>query len=358
MENDYDCFQVSVGPELLNESFDVMTETREFEIISMFEDPEFWIEPGSAEGIASGTCLFNIEGMQASLSVDIVLEDGRKVTAVGSCAIAPEPEMTEFIALNGVKKPVGTAFYELGDETVRLYFTPGEVESFDELPTTDYHLMLEIDPVLLDGTEHDIAAVQNEYFMIEYLNYLQESEITIGTGELDGASGTFSVRQDEEFEEAFTVEVHIAFGDGTKLDLKFDDVCIPAEEETLPNEYVFNGNANPINSVVVDTSNPDTYDIWFCGLRGITTIEEMQDYSPVVISCPSVCFDGRTAQFSDFPDDIAMYYGPFTYNAASGNTGTVTPLLGESELTLDFEALDAGGQTLLSGHYAGPVTIK
>lgn len=353
MDNDYDCFQVTLAPELLNTSFDVITEVGDFEIISMFQDSEVMIESGSAEGVESGTCLFSIEGTTATISVNLVLEDGSTLSAEGSCEVEPEQEPTEYIAVNGTKKAVGAAFIELGLNSYILYFTPDQIDYFSQLPETEYAFALEFGFDLADGIRRDITALTNEPFSFEYTNFAEETDARIATGELNGATGTLSVKQNDEQEEIFTIELHLVLTDGTKFDLKFDDACVPFDEEEAANEYIFNGNANPINSVIVDQSNADLYDIWLCGARGITTIDEMQQFSAIKISCPAICFDGRTALFSDFPDTVKVEFGPFTFNGAAGNMGSVTALLDGTNLTLDFKAEDT-----LSGHYVGSVLIK
>lgn len=351
--NDYDYFQVIVTPALLNKSFDVMTETEEFTIISLFDDPEFTIAPEVNDGITAGTCQYTIEDSKATLIVDITLEDGRQMSVRASCEVTPEPEMSEYISINDLKKPVRAAFYEIDpDGSVALFFSPGEIETFDELETTIYYISLMLDGALLDGTQRDIASL-SEDFALFYVDNASGDMKAVETGNLEGATGTFSVKQDSEFEEIFTIELHFVLGDGTKIDLKYDDECLTTEAaEEKANEYIFNDNHIPINSVIVDKRNVEVYDIWLSGRFDITTIEEMQDYGPVQISCPAECFNGSAAGFSVYPDQLAIIFGPTVYNFANGNTGTVTPLLIDSELTLDFTTYGE-----LSGHYKGPVTI-
>lgn len=223
-ETDGDYVQVMVSPALLNQSFYVMTEQQDFTIISRLEDLEFTIAPKVTGNVKAGECRYDIDGEKAALTMDITLENGRRMTVHATGEATQETDLNEYIAANGIQTHTGTAFIESFPESARLYFTPDRIPVSDELWKTNYFVMFQFVHSLADGSVRDVTALEyDELFFLEYWDNRHGIHKKITTDGLDGATGTLCVKQHAESDDSYNVELHFRFGDGTRVDLKFNN---------------------------------------------------------------------------------------------------------------------------------------
>lgn len=352
-ENDCDYFRISVAPLLLKKRFDIRQENAKFGIRCKLGATELEIGNYATRGVRSGTCLFDIEGTRTKITVNLLLEDGRKLFAEGTCLNAPEPAPADYMAVYDHKVPVGTVFYEVFDDAIRWSFLPNRIDFFWETLWTDYQFDFTCSTSLADGKEYDMKEIDEDRLWNGdrfFFTYVANDGISnIGPGEEDGTSGTFRVKWDSGSENAATVEFHFVANDGKKFDLNFDGSCIPVDDCNRADEYIYDGQSFPIRSVIVDKSNDEIYAVWLSRTEGITDLEQMRKCDPVVVSVPALFCNGMAHTFSDHPG-YAIVVGPQNFGPELGASGRVKAMLTEHDLTLDFKA-----GNLLRGHYSGPV---
>lgn len=356
-ENNYDYFQLSVTPPLLNKKFDIMHETEMFTIFCKLGDTELNIGNNAIKGVKSGTCYFDNEGSRTKVSVNLVLDDGRKLFAEGSCVPEPEPEPDHYMAVYDHKVPVATVFYKIFQDAIQWSFLPNRIDFFWETIWTDYQFDFKCSRSLADGKEYDMKEIDEDRlwngdnFTFIYVDRKSGDGILSISPEKgqDETNGTFRVKWDSRSENAAAVEFHFVRDNGEKFDLNFDGICIPADDGNQSDEYLYDSHTFPISSVIVDISDAEIYDIWLCSTGGITDLEEMRKYNPVIVSVPVVFCNGMEHTFSDHTG-YSIVVGTNSYGHETGFSGRVKASLAENDLILDFKVGDR-----LKGHYAGPV---
>lgn len=351
-DEEVEYLQLIVLPSLLNTAFDPTTEQTTFSIISTLEGAAFEAAPGAAEALDEGVCTFNLDGQEADILLHLAFADGTTLAAraAGTMA-APMPGQENYITRDGVKKPLRAAFFDQEDDTVMLWFTPGDIEWFEEITVTSYFATLLFSMDALDGETIELGASSRTFQIFLTDNNTEETKI-ISSDDLGGATGSFRIGWDEDTETVFDVDLNVVFGDGTTLEIDFDGECKwMGEEPVYPNEFTYDGETKEIRSAIVDKRSNPIWDIWITDAEGITTVEEMKQHSPVHISCPGDAFYGEPVGFSTY-DELYFEYAGNKWSGPNGNVGTLSAYVYNGELELDFTNYEG-----LKGHYAGRATV-
>ena len=344
--------QLIVLPSLLNEPFDPLTEQTTFSIISTLDGASFEVGAGSVEALARGNCTFNLHEQLADILLHLTLADGTTLSARAAGSMnAPMPASENYITRDGVKKPLRAAFFDQEDDMVMLWFTPGDIEWFEDISITSYFATMFFSMDALEGDTIELGSSDQTFQIFLTDNSTEETKV-ISSDDLAGATGYFRIGWDEDQETIFDVDLNVVFGDGTTLEIDFNGECKwMGEEPVYPNEFTYGGETKEIRSAIVDKRNNPIWDIWVTDAEGVTTVEEMMQHAPVHIGCPSEAFYGEPVGFSSY-DGIYFEYDGKKWNGANGNIGTLSAYVYNGELELDFTNYEG-----LKGHYKGKATV-
>lgn len=271
------------------------------------------------------------------------------------------PDMGNTISVNGTVDPVRKAFYldDAENGYVSLYLTSGDVYDLDDMlenAVNYFCVMLSEDD--LTGEEIDIATTDKFFYVL-----LQDNITTTTSyatlGDSEGAAGTVSVSRSASDPTGFTANVAVTFADGNEVVASFEGQAVSGEsvdEPEQPNEFTHDGMTEPIQSALVDTSDPDIWHIWMSTFGGLESVSEYEDpyYEAVHITAPAEAFNAGPAGFSTYKGILKFEYAGNTWEWKDDGsvTGTLEAWLEDGQLTVDFT--DYNG---FEGHYSGPATV-
>lgn len=352
VDNNGEYVQVLVIPSLYNVEFDAKTETAAFTIISTYEAAPLFegAGAGATDAIESAKCRFDFDGENAELFLDMKLADGNTVAARCTGTYAGEKPQENVIAINGETKVLRASFYSVEDGLGYFYFTPGDIDYFEEIEMATYYVAIMMDESLLEnGTTVDVNTT-TEYFDIFLVDNITGDMLEVSTDSHDGAEGTFSISR-LQGEASFKASMSLKFNADTQVELSFEGECTDmyaAPEE--PNEITYDGTSTAIASVVVDMTS-DMRTIWLSTTAGIETVAAMQNADPLKITAPAEAFTGEPVGFSTYKSIIFEYKGS-TWNYDNGSLGTLTVSLEGTTLNLDIT-----NYVGLKAHYSGEAVV-
>ena len=293
---------------------------------------------------------FNEETGATVLKLAMELSDGTVVGAYAEGVLTePAPEEGGTISFNGDTSPLRAAFYMSEGGYTALYFTRSEVYSFDDMldNALDF-LVVTVPDSCLDGEEtslSDVAESSIMYVSNETGAYLE----AYGGGE---NGSVFSIMKTAEGE--YSTQISAVFDDGTTVDVNYSGVFVPYDyvpEE--PNEFTFNGEAQAIQSALVDKSDAEIWHIYLSPVGGLEYVSEFEDpYNDAVyITAPAEAFNiGAGVGFSTYKDTLKFEYAGNTWQY--DDMGTLEVYLDGNSLTVDFTTYGE-----LKGHYSGTAVI-
>lgn len=352
-ENEAEYIQILVLPSLCNKEFDVLTETDSFSIFSTYKDAPLvdGVGTGFTEGLESGLCRVNFDGENAEMFADLKLSDGSTISVRGAGKFSGEAPNESYIDRNGDKDPLRAAFYSVESGTAMFYFTPADIEYFEEIDVASYYVAVIIDEEMLSsGQTIDINST-TENFQIYYVDNLNEEMAIIGTDKTNGATGTFSIAK-LAGEAEFAATMDIDFSAKLSISLDFSGVCtdmyaVPEKE----NEFTYDGVTSAIASALVDTS-AEPWVIWLSSESGVTTVEGMQSADAVKITAPEEAFSGEPVGFSTYKETLSFAYKGIEWNYNNDAIGTLTASLDGTTLSVEFT--NYGN---LNGYYSGEAVV-
>ena len=351
VDNNGEYVQLLLLPSLYNKEFDIMTETESFSIFSMYADaPVYYgIAPGVTEALTEGLCKFNFDGENAELFIDMKLADGNTISARAAGTYAGETPSENYIELNGDKEPLRAAFYGVEDGTAYFYFTPGDIEYFEEIEMVSYYVAVIADEKLINGETVDITK-STDTFMVFYADNQTEEMIMIESGNAGDAEGTFSIAELAD-PHTFAASMSIKFSEKISVSLGFEGECtnMYAVPEKA-NEFTYNGETSPIMSVVVEAQS-DMRTIWLSSQSDIKTVEAMQSADPIKIVAPAEAFSGEPVGLSTYKSIVFEYKGS-TWNYDNGSRGTLTVSLEGTQISVEFTNYNG-----FNGYYNGEATV-
>lgn len=339
-------------------TLDVMTETDAFAFYNMTQSaPGFTqVEPGLTEELSAGKIIAKAADGKLSVDFEFTLLDGGVLK--GHCSgnyELPEVPTKNFTSLDGDPLAVKSAFYAQEEGTTALYLTPSKISTARYLEDVDsYYAKLHVVDGLLTGEPVDITTTEAG-FEFELCIPISGEKQVIGTGNLEGATGTFSVSKDTSAGQyGIVFDIHI--GDyhivGSYIGaFEVYDISMPNGYQEGRNELV------ALNSVVIDKSNSELYSIYLCEQSNVTTVAGMLAASPIIVTANPVDFNDTYLGFSMYPD-VSIVYNGRTFNDENGNRGNTKISIVDNVITIDFQLFEiAEGDIALVGHYAGAFTL-
>lgn len=351
VENEAEYVQILVLPSLCNREFDVMTETDGFALYSTYASAPLFegAGPGFTEAIESGSCRFDFDGTNAEAFINLKLADGSTIAVRGAGVFEGTKPEENYIERNGDKDALRAAFYSVEDGLGYFYFTPADIDYFEEIEMASYYVVLLVDESLIDGRTVDIAT-ESSYFEVYYVDNATGDMIIGAAGDTAGVEGTFSISRLDS-EASFAASASIAFSENISVSLTFSGECTDMyAEPAKENAFVFDDVKTPIASVVVDTTS-ELWNIWLSGESGVETVEGMQSADALRITAPEEAFSGEPVGLSTYKT-IEFAYGDSVWNYDNGAFGTLTVSLDGETLNLDFTNYEN-----LNGYYSGPAVV-
>lgn len=343
--------QILVLPSLCNREFDVKTETDGFALYSTYASAPLFegAGPSFTEAIESGSCRFDFDGTNAEAFINLKLADGSTIAVRGAGVFEGTKPEENYIERNGDKDALRAAFYSVEDGLGYFYFTPADIDYFEEIEMASYYVVLLVDESLIDGRTVDIAT-GSSYFEVYYVDNATGDMIIGAAGDTAGVEGTFSISRLDS-EASFAASASIAFSENISVSLTFSGECTDMyAEPAKENAFVFDGVKTPIASVVVDTTS-ELWNIWLSGESGVETVEGMQSADALRITAPEEAFSGEPVGLSTYKT-IEFAYGDSVWNYDNGAFGTLTVSLDGETLNLDFTNYEN-----LNGYYSGPAVV-
>lgn len=351
VENEAEYVQILVLPSLCNREFDVKAETDGFALYSTYASAPLFegAGPGFTEAIESGSCRFDFDGTNAEAFINLKLADGSTIAVRGAGVFEGTKPEENYIERNGDKDALRAAFYSVEDGLGYFYFTPADIDYFEEIEMASYYVVLLVDESLIDGRTVDIAT-ESSYFEVYYVDNATGDMIIGAAGDTAGVEGSFSISRLDS-EASFAASASIAFSENISVSLTFSGECTDMyAEPAKENAFVFDGVKTPIASVVVDTTS-ELWNIWLSGESGVETVEGMQSADALRITAPEEAFSGEPVGLSTYKT-IEFAYGDSVWNYDNGAFGTLTVSLDGETLNLDFTNCEN-----LNGYYSGPAVV-
>lgn len=303
-------FYVAISPLLMGKEFDLMQEDDLYTVMSSLDGMSIeTVAPGMTAEIISGECSFNYENGCAAVDLNIVLADGTRFETLLS---AEEPDLVvneNRFAIDGVEKPVRTAFHLLENGTTTLYLTPAGISFFDELEIVTYYAYIILD----DEKCHGKTLGVNDVIAVGYVDNV--NMMTVDSREY-AATGTLNVAGDPENPAHYVVAADVNIG-GVPLNLRYDGSTIDAlAKKVVKNEFIYEGTSYGITEVCLNLEPNPVENT--CTVMVFTEREDV-----VYITMPVDFLDGNAHGFSQ-SKNLYIKYNDVIYSKAEGYSGTVT----------------------------------
>lgn len=327
--NSGDYFYAAISPLLNGTKFDIMTESTPYTIISTLSGAYLeCVAPEMTDEVSEGRANLSIVDKMAHFVANITLLDGTKLSVNISAEAEEKIVINENTLSRGSeKKPLRTAFYMNEDGMTYLYFTPAGIDYVEELEITTWYMYIMVDDEFVSGQRIDIssATLSGKNFILGLMDNLDESRSwTITSEDLGDAAGNLFLRRNGEGN--YTTLLNLAYG-GVEYAISFEGNCISCYDAPVveTNYLIYNGEKKGVFSATIDAQDSSVWKIDFAVEGGTTATATL----------PSNFLDGNPRGFSQSPN-LTVSYGGETFSKANGDSGTVTALFNEEELTLEF----------------------
>ncbi len=337
---------VAVSPLLVGKEFDLKTEQSLYTIMSTLGGaPLKEVTPENNSEVKAGTAKFTYEGGVAVAKATITLANGREFKL--HLSAEKEVVVNDNIIARGIEeKPLRAAFYDEGDYSTTLYFTPAGVEYFDELENVTWYIYLGVSNQLIDGKAHSLADMDGtssfEFGVID--NVSSSKTVEIMAGYLRGATGNFTISKTAEA--TYTASINIKLL-GVQYVVEFDDECISVDyaPEKKTNFFDFKGTEYLITSATL-TKGESVWSAEFATSSG----------KSVVLNAPQGFFNsGDGGRGFSQSKDFTVEYNGVVYSKAKGYSGTMISTYDEAIQSL---ALDFFNNSDVKFNYTGVVEVK
>lgn len=330
-----------VGPQLVGKEFDLMTEQNAYTIMSTLAGAVLeGVAPEATDEISAGKASFSLVNNVATAKVEITLANG----TVLKLHLSAEQKVVvneNIIARGDEEKPLRAAFYMEEDGYTSLYFTPGNIDYFEEIYDATWFTYITVPTSLTNGQKQTLSEASLLMFgMVDNLNY--DNYVDIYGDDLQGATGDYTITK--RGEGVYTANINITVN-GVLYKVSFDGTCVSAfaEPEKKTNYLSYNGEEYEITAATLTEAN-SLYTFTFTNSSG----------KELVLTAPDSAFGGDAYGFSQSKDFTVSYDGKL-FSKANGNNGTMTAYykVMSQELELDFTNYDK-----LNFNYTGAVTVK
>ena len=337
---------VAVSPLLVGKEFDLKTESSLYTIMSTLGGaPLKEVTPENNSEVKAGTAKFTYEGGVAVVKASITLTSGREVKL--HLSAEKEVEVNDnTIARGGEEKPLRAAFYDEGDYSTTLYFTPAGLEHFGEIDNASWYIYLGVSNRLIDGKAHSLADMDGtssfEFGVID--NVSSSKTVEIMAGYLRGATGNFTISKTAEA--TYTASINIKLL-GVQYVVEFADECISVDyaPEKKTNFFDFKGTEYLITSATL-TKGESVWSAEFATSSG----------KSVVLNAPQGFFNsGDGGRGFSQSKDFTVEYNGVVYSKAKGYSGT---MISTYDAATNNLALDFFNNSDVKFNYTGVVEVK
>jgi hypothetical protein len=337
---------VAVSPLLVGKEFDLKTEQSLYTIMSTLGGaPLKEVTPENNSEVKAGTAKFTYEGGVAVVKASITLTSGREVKLHLSAEKKVEVN-DNTIARGDEVKPLRAAFYDEGDYSTTLYFTPAGLEHFGEIDNASWYIYLGVSNRLIDGKAHSLADMDGtssfEFGVID--NVSSSKTVEIMAGYLRGATGNFTISKTAEA--TYTASINIKLL-GVQYVVEFDDESISVDyaPEKKTNFFDFKGTEYVITSATL-TKGESVWSAEFATSSG----------KSVVLNAPQGFFNsGDSGRGFSQSADFTVEYNGVVYSKAKGYSGTMISTYNEAKQSL---VLDFFNNSDVKFNYTGVVEVK
>lgn len=323
-----DVFYIFLAQDLIGKNFDLMTETKDFGLYICYgENIYAELSPDYNEGVEEGSAIVtNVNGVM-SATVTLTLTDGNRIqlNATATAPVIKENENT--ISWNNDEKPLRAAFYTSENGLTILYFTPGNIDWFDDIYDATYYVAIAVQTKFCNGTDIDADEMMYAFYEDAYGKIVESYEVN--------TTGTVNILADESDPTYYKVSANLDFA-GETLVISYEGNAVStkdkAPEETKPNQYTLDGNTVALEYAVL---NQTFGDLWMLELYP-------EDGTAVRITMPGTFYDGNAHGFSQ-SEDINVKIGSRTFSKANGDSGTITVSVNEERGEIEASFTDYAG---------------
>lgn len=337
---------VAVSPLLVGKEFDLKTESKLYTVTSTLSGAKLDnITPSDNKAILAGTAILSYENGVAEVKADITLKSGT-VLKVHASAEKEVKVNENLIARGSEEKPLRAAFYDEGDYSTTLYFTPAGAEYYGELENVSWYMYIGMSNLLLDGESHSLAELDGtssfEFGIID--NVSSSKTIEIMAGYLRGATGEFTISKTAAA--TYKADINITI-QGVTYTASFEGECISVDyaPEKPTNFFTFKGTDYTALSATL-TQGAEVWSVEIATSSG----------KNVVLNAPKAFFNsGDGGRGFSQSADFTVEYGGTVYSKANGYSGTIISAYDEATQHL---ALDFFNNSDVRFNYTGTVEVR
>ena len=337
---------VAVSPLLVGKEFDLKTESSLYTIMSTLGGaPLREVTPENNSEVKEGMAQLTYEGGVAVAKATITLANGR----VFRLHLSAEKEVVvndDVIARGNEVKPLRAAFYDEGDYSTTLYFTPAGLEYFGEIDNVSWYIYLGVSNQLIDGKTHLLADMGGtsmfEFGVID--NVSSSKSVEIMAGYLRNATGEFTISKSETG--IYKADINIKI-QGVTYVVSFDGECISVDyaPEKKINYFTYKGVEYDALSAVL-TKGESVWSIEVATSSG----------KSVVLNAPKEFFNsGDGGRGFSQSKDFTVEYDGVVYSKANDYSGTIISAYDEAAQSI---ALEFFNNSDVKFNYTGVVEIK
>jgi len=337
---------VAVSPLLVGKTFDLKTESSLYTVMSTLSGAKLDnITPSDNKAISAGTATLSYENGVAVVKAEITLKSGTVLKVHASA----ENELSlngNTISRGDEYKPLRAAFYDEGDYSTTLYFTPAGAEYYGELEDVSWYMYIGVSNLLLDGKSHSLAELDGtssfEFGIID--NVMSSKTIEIMAGYLRGATGEFTISKTAAA--TYKADINITI-QGVTYRASFEDECISVDyaPEKPTNFFTFKGAEYTALSATL-TQGAEVWSVEIATSSG----------KNVVLNAPKAFFNsGNGGRGFSQSADFTVEYDGTVYSKANGYSGTIISAYDEATQHL---ALDFFNNSDVKFNYTGTVEVR
>lgn len=342
-------FYAAVSPLLLNKEIDLKTEKSLFTVISTLAKAQLeTVAPGETSEITGGKCKATLDDGRFTFKAELTLADKTclRVHITADESDSPIVINENLIGRGDDIKPLRAAFYKEADGLTYLFFTPGNIQYFEELSIVTYYSYMVIPTDLANGKPVEFAGIgKNQTIMFGIVdNVNDDNSFDIDNSTLKEISGFFNITCSDEGRYKALINLE---REGVSYYIAFDGECISADlampEPERENEFSFEKEKMGIDAVTLRKRD----EVWHLTMK-------ISNGKPVVITMSKRFFeDGGTFGFSQDPN-MSVEYDGVIYSKANGYSGTLTMQLDEEAGTVETEFTNYKN---LNFYYKGDYTL-
>ena len=336
----------SVGPLLVNEEFDIKTESRLFTFISTLADAKLaTVAPGKTNEITSGKAEFIYENDILVVKAKMTLVSGKVFEFHAKAEYAVKVNENT-IARGSEEKPLRAAFYSESGNTTTLVLTPANIDYFEELEDASWYMHLTVSNNLISGSNIDVTKLgANDTFEFGVVDNVRSSKsfsIVYGVSDMSNVEGSFNIAKKNEAEYSINIDIIVA---DVAYKANFEGECISEhkQQEVKTNYFIYNGTEYVATGATL-TKGESVWSVEVAASNGMSA----------TLNAPQSFFvQGGTYGFSQSQSFTVVCEG-VTYSKANGSSGTVTLQYDDQNkaITIDFTNYDN-----LQFNYSGSAAV-